>query len=351
MIEFTRSRLSKIATHFVGNSGLGEQNIISDKLYHFRDDNVKEIFFNFLVSGFKNDIYFNFRRIEDTMIFDVKDSVQAIFKDENNLLEESMNIANHLYRQSMHPKIKGGELYVTFIKDMIVDGELCDAVGIFKSESKQTYIKVDIHNDNFDIDTDLGLVTKKLDKGVLIFNTDKENGYKAAIIDNSNKISDAAFYWVNDFLGMEMKTTAYLHTSNKINQCIDFCEVVLTPENNVGIKDKMMILNNSVKFFDNNVEFNKEEFEKTVLGSKELVESYREHQTKYNSTYGIDNVDNFTISKTAVKKNAKLMVTKISLDENFDITIKKRHDLMELGHDEEKGMAFYKIYFVEENRK
>lgn len=42
----------------------------------------------------------------------------------------------------MHPKINGGELYIAYFKDCVIDGQLTDGVGIFKSETKETYLRV-----------------------------------------------------------------------------------------------------------------------------------------------------------------------------------------------------------------
>lgn len=352
MIEFSRAEISDLASHYVGNFGLGEDMVLTSEPYQFKNSIVKEIFFNFLLSGFKNDIFYHFRRKSDILIYDVKDSVEKIFKNKDNLFEASIEITHNLYRQTMHPKMKGGEIYVVYMKDIIVDGELCDAVGIFKSESRETYLRVDIHNGSIDIETDLGVNPSKLDKGVLIFNLDKERGYKAVMVDNSSKISEASTYWSKDFLDMELKESPYLYTSSYINQCIGFCEEVLTEENNVDKKDKMMILNNSVKYFDDNVDFKQEEFNEIVLKNQpELITAFNEHQDNYNKTYDLKKMDNFTISKTAVKKNAKFLKSSIKLDDNFDITIKGRHDLIESGYDDEKGMGFYKIYFIHETKK
>jgi hypothetical protein len=351
MIDLTRADMSALATHYVGNSGLGEQMVITEKPYQFKSAVVKEVFFNFLLSGFKNDIHYHFVNRSEFGIGAVKDLVESIFEDKENLFDASIKIAENLYRHTVHPKAKGGELYVSLIKDVIVDGQLCDAVGIFKSESKETFIKVDIHNDTFDIDTDLGISPKKLDMGVLIFNIEKENGYKAVMIDKANKLKEQSIYWLVDFLSMKLKSSPYLHTSNYINLCIDFSEKVLTRENGVDEKDKMMILNNSMKYLDRNVEFNAQEFQNEVLAQQELIDAFNQNKEDFQKTYNAEIVDNFTISKNALKKANKYKSTTIVLDENFEINIKSRHDLIDKGYDDDKGMGFYKVYFVNELNK
>ena len=192
MIDFSRHRILGFVAHYVGNFGLAEDMVLSKEEFVFKDEAVKDVFFNYLLSGFKNDIYYHFRKKSDLLIYDVKGSVEKIFKNNYDFFEASKEIAKHLYQQTTHIKVKGGEFYVAYFKDVIVDGELCDAVGIFKSESKETFIKVDFNASQLTIETDTGMVSK-LEKGVLIFNLDKENGYKAVIIDNSSNIIVVAF--------------------------------------------------------------------------------------------------------------------------------------------------------------
>ena len=350
MIDFGRIDVKALATHYIGNFGLGEDIKLSQHPIQFKDDFVKGVFFDYLLSGFKNDIYYKFRKSSDFMLHGIKDMVDDMFANhDKKFFEISIEIGKYLYAQTLHPKVKGGELYVSFIKDIVVDGELCDAVGIFKSESKDTFIKVDFNANDFSIETDLGITPKKLEKGVLIFNLDSANGYKAVMIDNSNKISDASTYWSKEFLDMELRLSSYFYTNNYINQAVSFCEEVLTEENNVNKNDKMMILNNAVGFFDKNVEFNKDEFIKEVLDQPELITAFNEHQDKYCETFNIPKIDNFSISKTAVKKNNRFLKSKITLDNSINIELKGNHHLLENGFDEERGMKFYKIYYINED--
>ena len=54
----------------------------------------------------------------------------------------SGQIAKYLYKVANHPKIKSGELYVVYFKGVQIEGNMLDAIGIFKSENKETYLKV-----------------------------------------------------------------------------------------------------------------------------------------------------------------------------------------------------------------
>lgn len=117
--------------------------------------------------------------------------VSKIFDEPKQLYEQSVNLAKHLYEQSTHPRIKGGEFYTVYFKDCIFDGETLDAVGLFKSENKETFLKVLRENGSFNLVSDKGINIKKLDKGCLIFNKNRENGYVVAVVDNTNKDLEA----------------------------------------------------------------------------------------------------------------------------------------------------------------
>lgn len=50
----------------------------------------------------------------------------------------------------------------------------------------------------FEISSESGVSINKVDKGCLIFNIEKENGYIVAVVDNTNKGAEAK-YWTDDF--------------------------------------------------------------------------------------------------------------------------------------------------------
>jgi len=55
-------------------------------------------------------------------------------------------------------------------------------------------LKVYPSGDGFEIESEKGININKLDKGCLIFNTERESGYVVAIVDNTNKGTEAQ-YW------------------------------------------------------------------------------------------------------------------------------------------------------------
>lgn len=348
MIEFTRADLELISVHYVGNKGLGEELTLSDKTVRINDDFLKSTVMNYLTSPFKEDMYYQFKGKNDMHFHDIRSYCEDLFKDKSLFIENSKHIAEHLYNQSMHPKIKAGELTVAYFRDTMIDGVVCDAIGIFKSENKQTFLKINQVADEFEFEPENGINIQKLDKGVLIFNTQKETGYKISIIDTSNKVSDCAFYWVEDFLNTKLIENSYYHTQNLMHTYKGFCEEVLTEENNVKKEQQMVMQNRSIDFLKEKEKFNLAEFEKEVLGQEELITAFDDYFKAYNEKLDFNTPEEFDISQNAVKKNSKIMKSTIKLDKNFVINVNASNDLIEKGYDEERSMKFVKIYYINE---
>lgn len=347
MIDFSRAQMTHFALHQVGNKGLGEELQLNISPIEFKDDFVKESVLRYFLTPFKTDIYYNFKSKHDISLMSVVNSCEDIFLSRKDFTGKTAQIATHLYNQGLHPKIKGGPLYVCFFKDVICDGELVDCVGIFKTENTETFLK--LVDQGLDIDVDNGINLKKLDKGCLVFNTDKLNGYKLSIIDSNNKVAECSLYWQEDFLNAQMKENKYYHTKNFIDMSVGFCEEVLTEVNNVKKLNQNMMLNKSVSYFKDRENFNIKDFEKDVLVEKDVIQAFQDYRNDFINRRDLTSADEFEVSETAVKKNQKYMRTVIKLDKNFHLYIHGRHDLLEQGFDEEKGMKYYKTYYVNED--
>jgi hypothetical protein len=89
------------------------------------------------------------------------------------------------------------------------------------------------------------------------------------------------------------------------------------------------------------------EFAHEVIGQPEVIDSFNQYKSAYVQEHDLEIVDNFTISDSAVKKQARVLKSVIKLDKNFHIYVHGNRELIEQGSDN-KG-KFYKIYYKEEN--
>ena len=339
--------IDTLAVHKVGNKSQ-EEGIRFSAAPMKVDDAVQSLLLQYFLSPFKSEEYYNLTHESDIALNEVYTFVSQIFDRPETFYDQSVNLARHLYEVSTHPKIKSGELYVTFLRDCNVDGEQVDAIGLFKSESKETYLKVFPTSDSFKIDYEDGININKLDKGCLIFNTERENGFLVSVVDSVRQ-SGEAMYWRENFLNIVQRRDTFHQTE----QCLDMCKQFVTerlPENfNVTRVDQADMLNKSVAFFKENTEFSFDDFANQVIGQPEVIKSFKEFRNDYQEERDAKIDEQFEISAPAVKKQAKIFKSVIKLDKNFHIYVHGNRQLIEKGYDDDRDMNFYRIFFKEES--
>ena len=223
MIYAENNSIEALIMHRIGNKGMDEGYTISDKCIHL-DSQLAMLLTKYFIGPFISGEFYNLYHEASLELNEIYNYATKIFNDFSLFHEQSINIAKHLYNESSHPKIKAGELYIAYFHDCIVDGKNMDAIGIFKSENKDTFLKVLQTDEGFDIATESGININKLDKGCLIFNTEKEYGYLVAIVDNTNKGSEAK-YWTDDFLHVRPRKDSFNQTQNMLSLCKSFVKL------------------------------------------------------------------------------------------------------------------------------
>lgn len=110
---------------------------------------------------------------EELMNNPVYASVSQIFDNDSEFYQQSVQIAEHLFEQSNNPNIKSGELYIVHFRNCNVEEGVCDAVGIFKSETKDTFLKIVMNQNTYQLVGESGINIKKLDKACIVFNVNR----------------------------------------------------------------------------------------------------------------------------------------------------------------------------------
>ena len=336
--------ITNASIHFVGNKSAEEGTIISASRMAL-DDAMRAILENHFLTPFTSEEYFQLYHDSGLEYNVVYGAVAQIFDDPETLYEQSVNLAKYLYDQSTHAKIKGGEFYVVHFKDCLVDGETADAIGLFKSESKDTFLKVLLDNGGLSLDCEQGIMLKKLDKGCLIFNKNREEGFVVAVVDNTNRGIEAQ-YWMDDFLHLRQRKDEYSNTHNIMAMAKSFVTQELPKSFEVTKADQIELLNKSLSFFKENETFDMEEFAQQVIEQPEVIESFQEYKRNYESENDISIDDSFDISNYAFKKQQRSYKRVINLDKKIQIIINGNRDHIEQGEDE-RG-KYYKVYYKEE---
>ena len=355
VFDFASVNLEKLIIHQVGNKLRDEGFFASPSEYEMKDSNVEELLLKYFLSSFKEKDFYKFFHETDLHLNELYMYISNIFINRSSFYEESVNILNHLYNKSSHPQIKGGEFYMVYFTDCIVNEQKTDAIGIFKTEKKETYLKITRYADEFFVGSEKCINVKKLDKGCIIFNQNSEDGYRVAIVDNVKKGNEEALYWKDEFLQLTNVQDGYFHTETCLTVCQDFVENIYGEIYQADRKDKVVFMNEAVAYFDTHNEFELEDFVQEVVKEPELIEQFKEHKQNYDLNQGLDTTERFNISTPAVKTMKRKFKNLIKLDTEFEIKVKNpsaetgNMQYIERGFDEEKGMSFYKVYFnVEE---
>ncbi len=346
MLDFNNTVIDEAIVHYIGSSERNEL-ILSSSTLDLENENLAKSLVVFFLNHFRSNGFYSFSHNTSLNLNEIYAYTSDFFESKLSLIEASQSIAQHLKHVSVHPNIKGGELYVASLKGCVVDGELVDAIGIYKSETKDNYIKVSRHGLSIKVNSETGTNPKRLDKACIILNTEKDLGYKVCIVDNTNK--DEARYWVDDFLRIKLRNDNFYQTKNYIELCKGFVTEVFNNENKVDRADQVVMLNKAHDFFKTKDEFRKEEFEEEVMEQPEIIGAFRDYKKRYETEKGFEINDEFKISADVAKQSKKYFKSVIKLDKNFHVYIHGNREMVDRGFDEEKGMKYYKLYFEKED--
>lgn len=347
MLDYTNSNIEKVAVHFVGNPVNEEELRLSKTLLDISDPKVRELLFKFFLTPFANPEFYSFTSANDDCLLNpVYNFVAQIFEDKKTFLKNAINIAKQLYDASAHPQIKSGDLFIVHFADVSFEDKLIEAIGIFKSENKQSFLKLNNISQEYSIMHEEGINIEVLDKGCLILNCEKEFGFRVSIVDKTNKSADA-LYWKDNFLKLKSISDDFHQTKEFLSIAKNFVTKQLSKDFEVDKTEQIKILNRSVEYFKVNDSFDRVDFEKKVFNDRGIIDAFRNFDDFEREKGGIEINDSFDISRDAVKKQTKIFKNLLRLDSNFDIYIHGDNDLIQKGV-EKDGRKFYKIYYEKE---
>ncbi len=349
MVSYQEASLEKLSIHRIGNKSQNEFYVLSDDPLKIEDEFLNNLLMRYFLSSFEkvNEVYHFIHSTDDLGLNELFHFSAEVFQHPNSFHRISQDISKFLYDISSHPKIKSGELYVALFKDVQIDGELQDALGIFKSENKETYLKVFPDQGGFKMEYEQeGINIQKLDKGCLIFNAEKEQGFKVVVLDNTNRTDTV--YWKDEFLKLKVRDDNYSKTSHTLSVYKNFVSNKIDDEFEVSKADKIDLLNRSMKYFKEKETFEIDEFASEVIGNPQAIESFKNFSKQYEDEFQTGITSSFDISGAAVKKQARVFKSVLKLDKNFHIYIHGNKELIEKGFDDDKAMNYYKVFFKEE---
>ena len=348
MLDFTHANIERISAHHAGNKVNEEPLLLSDQPLDIGEAALPELLKKFFLESFEGNEFFAFDFSNgDLSLNPVWQFSKNIFEEPDSFHAGSIDLARHLYEHSTHPKIKSGDFYVVRFSGLVLGDEVLDGLGLFKSENKQSFLKLLTGGGQFALKHDEGIAVDKLDKGCLIFNTEASGGFKVCIVDKSNRSFEAQ-YWRDLFLHVKPLANEYYHTQHFIRMTKDFVVNKLNDDFPVEKADKINYLNKSIDYLKENEFLVEEEFAQTVFDEPNIQEAFKQHHREYYEENNLPAEESFAISSASVKKQMRGLRSVLKLDKNFHIYIHGDRELIERGFDEDKGKSFYKVYFENE---
>lgn len=337
--------MEKLSVHFVGNKQKQEKLRLTEHTFQLNEESLENLLKKYFTQPFRGDQAFCFSDEKGA----IATCTRKIFESPAEFHAQSCEMAQWLYECATHARIKSGEFYVAYFTNVILEEEVVEAIGIFKSEDKVPFLKVYPKGNEAQIHADEGINIHKLDKGCIVLNTHADKGYQCYMIDASGRIHEA-MYWKTDFLNLKHVDTSYFATARYMELMKSFSDDVLSFENNVPRENQLQFLRKSADYFNEKQAFDMEEFKQEVIIEPELNETFMEYKQAFEEENALPVMDKFQISSKAVEKNTnRFFRSVIKLDKNFHVYVHGNANFIERGFDKDSGLNFYKLYYKEES--
>lgn len=351
MLNLFNTHIDSLSIHRVGNKSRNENMFLSDSNYSLTDEIVpliKEYFFRPFRE--KEENYFQFAHDVDLEYNEMFNLATEVFTNPGSVHEVSKKITRHLFEQSNHPHIKNGEVYVAYLTNISIDNQTVDALGVFKSELKTDFLQFEERGSNLEMILQEGINLNKLDKGCLIFNYKKEEGYKILTVD-SNRYD--ARYWLEHFLSVDAFQDENYMTKKYLKFCQEFAKEVVFPAEDK--KEEVLFMNRAVNHFAKNDTFEETKFLNEVMDNPDLIPEFKSFKADRGEKYSIEDVTSFPIANAAVSDARRAIKNVINLDTNIQIKLDfvnpdSAEKFVEKGWDEERQMYYYLVYFNKEQK-
>lgn len=350
-LNFDNARIAGLVLAKVGNPSRDEPLQTSRQVFHV-DDADQPTLAGIFTKPFRSLAGQRFHHHAALEKHEVNTCAAAIFGSDDALLKNGIEIAERLYAKSSHPNIKSGDLCVSLIEGIDLEGETKRAICILKSESVTPFLSILARDGDLQLATEHGINPEKIDKGCLILDHFPHKGYYVLTFDRAGSESR---FWVRDFLSVRPISDSAL-LSKRVAEMAVAAVSSTQPESTGATDDDTPPWNTNVaagealSYFDGKKQFSLQEFEEQALRTPEARRAFAEERKRIEEEEGVKLDESFDISKRDVTKAKKLMKSVMRLDTGVEIRLKpkvvdKPDSVLEKGYDEKRGMKYIKVFF------
>lgn len=327
----------KAATiQIVGNKTRGEGLSSASSLADVSDSS--DFLTKLIEKSFTMDDLKCFSYIESVELNPVYQFASKIFNDNETFLKQSVNIATYLYDQSVHPNIRSGELYVLLL-ECEYKKTAVDAMAILKSEKKDPFLATDNDGREISVRTIYGTGVKGLDKGCLILNVDRENGYVVGTVDNTNNGSDAQ-YWTDSFLHVTDCEDDY-HQTVKL---MDMCKGFVKQQDDISDIERAIAAKRTADVFAAGETIQVDALADLICQDDKQKQEFAAYRKAFEKQNGGFAEEVNVVKKAAIRKPVTKMTT-LKLGADFEVKVLNPEARIEGGFDKKSGKKYYTLYY------
>lgn len=325
----------KIATiQVVGNKtrgeGLSAASVLADV------SGSSEFLTKLVEKSFTMDDLKRFSYIESVELNPVYQFVSKMFDDKEAFLKQSVNIATFLYDQSVHPNIRNGELYVLLL-ECEYKKETVEAVAILKSEKKDPFLATDNDGMEISVKTIYGTGLKGLDKGCLVLNVERENGYVVGTVDNTNNGSDAQ-YWTDSFLHVTNCDDDY-HETVKLTEMLTAFSKQVAEQN---AAEGAVVAKKATVLLKKGEAVQVEELTDKICATDEQREQFVTFRQEFEDAHG-EIADEVNVVAKAASRKPVTRMNMLRVGDVFEVKVLTPEARMEQGKDD--AGRYWKLYW------
>ena len=183
---------------------------------------------------------------------------------------------------------------------------------------------------------EMGMSLKKLEKGCIVFNVEKERGYKVAVVDNTGSNTDA-HYWVDNFLHVCNCEDDYHQTERLAELCRGFVEKVAEH----SALDGAIIAKKATEMLKTTETLALADVADVICQNDEQKQVFESYRKSFEEEKGALN-EEVTLVKKAVNYKPVSRMNVLKIGQNFDVKVLNPEARIETGED--KNGQWWKLY-------
>ncbi len=301
--DLSEAKVEKVIVHKIGNQFRDEGMQLSDAELESHSALDELLLKHFLLPVLRSENEYTLTHESNINLNLVKHYTSLIFEDNENFFNASLAIAKHLYICSSHPNIGGGEFIEILFTGIKYAEQYIQAIGLFRIETKNSYLDVENHNGIIEIIKRDGIAIDSIQKGAVILSIEDTT----FIIDSLGKKTK---YWLESFIKATPKNTPKKYTQIIGSISTAISKKLKTPDDvlkfSESLADGELLSINQLKKISSNF-LHKEDINSIIDG--------------FGVKHGIDLDENFSIEKSKLSRYIKEISKKTPLLKGVDVVV------------------------------